>query len=329
MVPQCYKNKVMKLTHESIMGDHLGIVKTEDRITSTFWWKGISADVQRFVRSCDICQRTMPKGKVTKVPMGEMPIIDEPFKRVAIDLIEPIYPTSDRGHRWVLTIMDYGTRYPEAIPLKKIETEDIAEALLQVFSRVGFPKEVLSDRGTQFISKLMGAVSRLISVKQIFCTPYNPRANGLCEKTNAVLKSMLKKMCEERPQDWDRYLPAVLFAYREVPQASTGFSPFELLYGRQVRGPIQILKELWTGSDESETRTTYQYVLDLQERLQQTCRTVRENLMFAQQQQKHYYDKNARQRTFEKGQKVLFLLPTDNNKLPLQWKGPFEVKSKG
>ena len=224
--------------------------------------------------------------------------------------------------------MDYGTRYPEAIPLKKTETEDIAEALLEVFSRVGFPKEILSDRGSQFVSKLMQEVSRLISVKQIFTTPYNPRCNGLCEKTNAVLKSMLKKMCEEKPQDWDRYLPAVLFAYREVPQASTGFAPFELLYGRTVRGPMQILKELWTKSDETEIRTTYQYVLDVKERLEQTCRLVRENLMSAQDRQKHHYDKAARARTFEAGQKVLLLLPTDSNKLLLHWKGPYEVVEK-
>ena len=94
---------------------------------------------------------------------------------------------------------------------------------------------------------------------------------------------MLKKMCEEKPKDWDRYLPAILFAYREVPQASTGFSPFELLYGRTVRGPMQILKELWTGREESEVRTTYQYVLDVKERLEETCRMVRENLMGAQE----------------------------------------------
>ena len=82
----------------------------------------------------------------------------------------------------------------------------------------------------------MEEIGRLIRVKQLFTTPYNPRCNGLCERVNGILKEMLKKMCRERPQDWDRYLPAVLFAYREVPQVSTGFSPFELLCGRTVRG---------------------------------------------------------------------------------------------
>ena len=110
--------------------------------------------------------------------------------------------------------------------LKNIGTERIAEALLDVFNRLGFPKEVLSDQGTQFTSELMAELARLISMKQLFTTPYNLKCNGLSERIDGVLKTMLKKMCMERPKDWDRYLPAVLFAYREIPQSSTGFPPF-------------------------------------------------------------------------------------------------------
>ncbi|PIK39646.1 hypothetical protein BSL78_23523 [Apostichopus japonicus] len=90
---------------------------------------------------------------------------------------------------------------------------------------------------------------------------------------------MLKRMCEERPSDWDRYIGPLLFAYREAPQASTGFAPFELLYGRTVRGPMAILKEMWTSEvDNPETRSTYQYVLDLRERLEETCALARSEL---------------------------------------------------
>ncbi|XP_069107370.1 uncharacterized protein [Argopecten irradians] len=215
--------------------------------------------------------------------------------------------------------------YPEATTLPKIETERIAEALLEIFCRVGFPKEILSDRGTQFTSGLMEEVCRLVSVKQLFTTPYNPKCNGWCERMNGVLKSMLKKMCQEQPKDWDRYIPAVLFAYREVPQASTGFSPFELLYGRTVRGPMQALKEIWTdeANEKSETRNTYQYVLNLRDRLEETCKIACESLRQSQGSYKHHYDKKARNRQLEVGQKVLVLLPTVNNTLLLQWKGPF------
>ena len=149
--------------------------------------------------------------------------------------------------------------------------------------------------------------------------------NGLCEKMNGTLKSMLKRMCQERPKDWDRYLPAVLFAYREVPQVSTGFSPFELLYGRSVRGPMQVLKELWTQPEETELQTTYQYVFDLRNKLEETCQIARNSLEKAQGVYKQYYDRKGRNRKFSVGQKVLVLLPTEHNKLTLQWKGPYEI----
>lgn len=83
-------------------------------------------------------------------------------------------------------------------------------------------------------------------MKQLRTTPYHPMFNGLVERFNGTLKRMLKKMCTERPSNWDRYLPAILFAYREAPQESLGFSPFELLYGRTVRGPLDILRDIWS-----------------------------------------------------------------------------------
>ena len=134
---------------------------------------------------------------------------------------------------------------------------------------------------------------------------------------------MLKKLCEERPRDWDRYLCPLLFAYREVPQETLGFSPFELLYGRSVRGPMTILKELWTNQKVNpETKLTYQYVLDLRNRLEETTEIASQNLRNNRFIQKHYCDKKARKRSFKPGDKVLLLLPTNQNKLLMQWKGP-------
>ena len=86
-------------------------------------------------------------------------------------------------------------------------------------------------------------------------------------------------MCAERPKDWDKYLPALLFAIREVPQESLGFSPFELLYGRNVKGPMAILRELWSGeAPDEQVLSTYQYVIELRDRLEQTCKLTHENL---------------------------------------------------
>ncbi|XP_071491788.1 uncharacterized protein [Diadema antillarum] len=287
---------------------------------------GVQADVKRFCRSCDACQRAIPKGRVTKIPLGTTPIIDEPFHRVAIDIVGPIKPVSSRGHRYILTLVDYATRYPEAVPLRNIDTSSVAEALLSIYSRVGFPKEMFTDRGSQFTSDVMREVSRLLSIRHVTTTPYHPQCNGLVEKFNGTLKRMLNKMCEERPTDWDRYIDALLFAYRETPQDSTGFAPFELLYGRVVRGPLMIVKELWTQDDtEADTKSTYQYVLDLKERMEKTCDIARQELLKSHEKYRRNYNRKARQRSFKVGDEVLVLLPTDSNKLLMHWKGPFRV----
>ena len=258
-----------------------------------------------------------------------MPLIDIPFKQIAMDLVGPIHPPTEKGHRFILTVMDYATRYPECVALKHIDTITVAEALVEIYSRMGVPAEVLTDCGTAFTSDLMKEVSRLLSVKQLTTTPFHPICNGLIEKFNGTLKQMLKRMCSERPRDWDRYLAPLLFAYREAPQESLGFSPFELLYGRSVRGPMTILRELWTKEhSNAEVKSTYQYILDLKNRLHETCDLAQRMLSKSSARYKRYYDQRRRSRELNIGDQVLILLPTDSNKLLMQWKGPYEIVGK-
>ena len=121
----------MSVAHDTITGGHLGIKKTREKIMSNFYWPGMYEDVARYCRSCDICQKTVSKGTVQKAPMENIPVVDVPFKRVAVDLIGPIEPASEAGHRYILTLVDYATRYP-AVPLKRIDTETVAEALVDI-----------------------------------------------------------------------------------------------------------------------------------------------------------------------------------------------------
>ena len=172
----------------------------------------------------------------------------------------------------------------------------------------------------------MKEVGRLLSMKQLTTTPYHLQCNGLVERFNGTLKTMLKRMCAEKPKDWDRYIDALLFAYCEAPQESLGFAPFEMLYGRTVNGPLQILCQLWTKEQEDpETRTTYQYVVDLRNRLQETWNLAHDELRRNQVRQKHYFDSRAKDRIFKQGDQVLILLPTSENKLLMHWKGPYTV----
>ena len=213
MVPKRLRPRIMEVAHGSIMRDHLGIKTTTDKIQSAFYWPGIQGDVTRFCKSCDVCQKTVNNGTVPKVPLQEMPLIYKPFKRVATDLFGPISPPSEEGHRYILTLVDFATRYPEAVPLKTIDTETVAEALVNIFSRLGVPEEILSDLGTQFVSDCMKELTRPLSIKQITTTPYHPMCNGLTEKFNGTMKPMLKRLCNEQPREWHRFINPLLFAY--------------------------------------------------------------------------------------------------------------------
>lgn len=139
---------------------------------------------------------------------------------------------------------------------------------------------------------------------------------------------MLKKFVKDSGKDWDQWLPFLLFAYREVPQASTGFSPFQFLYGHTVRGPLDVLKEAWEGSTPGKQCTSLSYVLKMRDKLEQLQELANSHLVEAQQRQKLNYDKTARNRIFKEGQKVLLLLPTTESSLLAKWQGPFIISRK-
>ena len=102
------------------------------------------------------------------------------------------------------------------------------------------------------------------------------KVSGLVERFNQTLKVMLCKTAVQEGKDWDLLIPYVLFAYREVPQSSTGFSPFELLYGREVKGPLDIVKETWEASERSN-QSVVSYVVSIREKLGKMAGLVREN----------------------------------------------------
>lgn len=124
-VPLQLRTDVMKLAHDTPMSGHMGSRRTLYRIRVDFVWPGMSGDIRRYCQTCDICQRAVPKGKVPKATLISMPLVDQPFEKVAVDIIGPMIPCSERGHRYVLVMVDYATRYPEATVLKDIRAETV------------------------------------------------------------------------------------------------------------------------------------------------------------------------------------------------------------
>lgn len=132
---------------------------------------------------------------------------------------------------------------------------------------------------------------------------------------------------DETGREWDKWIPFLLFAYREVPQCSTVFSPFELLYGRQIRGPLDMLKEGWTAEEPAQCSVA-SYILQMRDKLEKFRSMAQENLQVAQKKQKVWYDKHVRERDLQPRQKVLVLLPSGTCKLLAKWQGPYVVNQK-
>ena len=137
--------------------------------------------------------------------------------------------------------------------MRSVDAEHMAEELVHIFSRVGIPKEILTDQGPNFTSELVAEMYRLLHINSLCTSLYYPQTDGMVERFNGTLKEMLRKCATTDGKDWDCLLPYVLFIYREAPYESTGFSLFELLYGREFRGPLNVLKEEWQAKSSNES----------------------------------------------------------------------------
>ena len=153
VIPVKYRKTILDLAHQIPMAGHMGKDKTARRILQRFYWPTVFKDVAEYYRSCETCQKSSRK-KPRHAPLVPLPIIGVPFQRIAMDIIGPL-PQSRSGNRYVLVICDYATRYPEAIPLRSIDAENVAEELIQLFARVGVPEEILTDQGSNFTSQLL------------------------------------------------------------------------------------------------------------------------------------------------------------------------------
>ncbi|XP_069502965.1 uncharacterized protein [Ambystoma mexicanum] len=323
VVPQKYYPTVLEVAHIQVGEGHLGTDKTTKKMLDRFYWPGVYQQVFRFCQACEDCQKKN-RANVKKAPLQPMPLVQEPFSRIGIDIVGPIEPTR-RGHKYILVVVDYATRYPEAFPLKATNIQQICDVLIPFIGRVGIPREIVTDRGTNFMSSVMKQVCDTLKIEHLKTAVYHPQTDGLVERYNQTIKQMIRKTTSPEDKDWDRILPWILMTLRNTPQSSTGFSPFELLFGRPVRSLLDVLKENWEEQPEQELSLT-EYASQLQERIERLRVVARDNLLQAQLNQEKYYNQKAQLRTFKKGDQVLILMPTSDNKMLASWKGPFEIQ---
>uniref|UniRef100_A0A3B3IB77 Gypsy retrotransposon integrase-like protein 1 n=1 Tax=Oryzias latipes TaxID=8090 RepID=A0A3B3IB77_ORYLA len=195
VVPADYHNKVLSLAHDHPWSGHLGVNKTYNRILRHLIWPALKADVVRFCKTCHECQVAgKPNQAIRPAPLHPIPAIGEPFERVIIDCVGPL-PKTKMGNQFLLTIMCAVTRFPEAIPLRKITAPVITKALVKFFTVFGLPTEIQSDQGTNFKSRTFAQALECLGITHVTSSPYHPEIQGALERFNQTLKTVLRKHC--------------------------------------------------------------------------------------------------------------------------------------
>ena len=266
-----------------------------------------------------------PNQPIPVAPLKPVPACGEPFGDILVDCVGPL-PKTKSGNKFLFTIMCKSTRFPEAIPLRNIKIPKIIDALVRFFTFVGLPESVQSDQGSNFMSGIMQQVMCQLGIKQYRSSAYHPESQGALERFHQTLKNMIRAYCTQYQSEWYQGIHLLLFAAREVVQESLGFSPFELVFGRTVRGPLKLLKEMWLADDPPDS--LLDQVSSLRYRLISATHLAQQNLKHSQYKMKTWYDKKAKSRSFKVGEKVLALLPIPQHPLQARYCGPYVVTRK-
>lgn len=302
LVPRQLRPRVLQLVHGSVGAGHFGVTKTLHRLRSRFYWPGCRQDVELYVHRCDPCTAHKGPTRHSHAPLQQYQV-GAPMERVGIDILGP-FPTTDQGNRYVLVAMDYFTKWPEAYAVPDQSASTTAEHLVnEMFCRFGVPEELHSDQGRNFEAKVFGEVCWRLGIKKTRTTPLHPQSDGLVERFNRTLATQLAILTSRRQRDWDRHLPLVLWAYRTAVQESTKCTPAALMFGHELRTPVDLVFGP-PPEPELEGAPGLDYLYSLRERLQLVHEMTRGALSDAGLRQKRAYDSRCKGQDFAPGEQV-------------------------
>ena len=323
LVPRSLQPEVLKACHDTLFAAHMGVRRTVDQVKRRFHWPGLRKDVKLHIRCCKVCNANKMPYRRFRAALANFRV-GAPLDRIGVDLMGPL-PVTDQGNRYLLVIVDYFTRWAEAFSLPDQQAETVARTLvLEFVCRYGAPLELHSDQGRNFESALFQEVCRLFEIVKTRTSPYHPSGNGLVERFNRTLGSLIRSYLEGRPSDWDKFIPLLTSAYRSTPHPSTGFSPNFLMFGREVTAPVDLL---FPRPPRTPSQDVPEYVVGLTERLHECYELARNTLRSAAERQKRDHDTCVVQNLYEPGALVMKRFHR-HKKFETPWVGPLVVRKR-
>ena len=232
VVPPKLRLGIMQSRHDSPMAGHMGVRKTLDLIQREFWWPGMAKDVIRFIRSCDVCCRSKPDRTKPRGELVPLPVPTSPWTSISMDFITDL-PASNGFYLYLHGGGPFFQNGATSFPATRPQTQRLCPpfSFAQIVRLHGFPTDIVSDRGTQFMSHFWENLMEVAGVSLNFSSAFHPEANGQTERVNQIIEQYLRCFCNYQQDNWETLLYTAEFSYNNSIHTSTRQSPFYTIYG--------------------------------------------------------------------------------------------------
>ena len=325
LMPAVLRKEAFRQLHEGLTGGHLGRRKTYNKIRKRFYWCCMHKDVSYWCRICSTCgSRKMPH-RNAKAPMRQYNV-GYPMERIGLDICGP-FPVSQKGHRYLMVVSCYFTKWIDAIPLKSQDAKYVASKLVNRFISIfGVPLQLHTDLGSNFESKVFQEVCKLMGIDKTRTTVRRPQSDGMVERANRSIQNMISSYISDSQNDWDEHIPLLMMAYRSSVHESTGVSPAMMMFGRELTLPV----DMTLGRPIRDDRLcATEHAYQLEQRLLEIHDFARKHLNISSESMKRRYDVKLHKIPYKVGDAVWYYYPKRrlgfNPKLQRPWKGPYIV----
>ena len=331
------ENNFMKLQLAQSLHNpsHSGRDTLYQQMREKFYWSNMKDYINNFVDSCLVCQKAkrnyhgdLIEKKIIlnqSVNSSDTKML-EPFSQITIDHLD--LPTSESGYTCALIIIDRATRLVKAIPCKSHDTIEFVHQLIeQWIFNYGVPSVILSDNAKAFVSTLVKQLNKVLDIEHVLSTPYNPQSHGLVERANQTIGKILRGLIEAHHdgiKNWEKYINHAVFIMNTTINSSTGFSPYELIYGRKAAYPIDRLLY-----DDEIFNSVGEYMQNLLNKQKINYAIVHENLLNTKHKNELYNNDNKQKlRSYEIGDMVYKIKSARRNKLDVLYEGPYVIQKR-
>ena len=232
------RTQILYRTHSTGMAGHPGRVKTLDLVSRTYWWPRISKDVDEYVRACELCVRTKASRSAPQGFLQPLPVPYRAWSDISVDYVTPLPACERNGQKYkhILVVVCRLTKMRHFIPVTSLSTEELASVFVsRIYCLYGTPDNVVSNRGTQFVSEFWSHLSERLSVTLKRSSSFHPETDGQTERINAGMEQFLRAFTNFHQDDWVDWLPLAEFAANNATSETTGVSPFFANYGFNPR----------------------------------------------------------------------------------------------